>query len=93
MTTPIDVRVTDMSLRDGSNLAAHSFTTEQVRDMVAALDSAGVPVIEVAHGDGLGGSSLTYGRSLVDERELIAAAVQTAQHARIASLRSQEWAP
>jgi len=40
----------------------------------------------VAHGDGLGGSSLTYGRSLVDERELIAAAVQTAQHAKIASL-------
>jgi 4-hydroxy 2-oxovalerate aldolase len=86
MTTPSDVRVTDMSLRDGSNLAAHSFTTEQVRDMVAALDSAGVPVIEVAHGDGLGGSSLTYGRSLVDERELIATAVQTAQHAKIASL-------
>ncbi len=86
MTAPIEVRVTDTSLRDCSNLASHSLRTDQVRDMVAALDSAGVPVIEVTHGVGLGGSSLTYGRSLVDERELIATAVQTAHQAKIASL-------
>ena len=50
--------------------------------MVAALDAAGVPVLEVAHGDGLGGSSFTYGFSRTPERELIAAAVSTAQRAR-----------
>jgi 4-hydroxy 2-oxovalerate aldolase len=80
------VRVTDTSLRDGSHAVAHQFTVEHVRDVVAALDRAGVPVIEVAHGDGLGGSSLTYGRSLVEERRLIAAACQTAARARVASL-------
>lgn len=80
------VRLTDTSLRDGSHAVAHQFTIEQVRDMVAGLDAAGVPVIEVAHGDGLGGSSLTYGRSLVDERELIETAVQTSTSAKIASL-------
>ena len=80
------IRVTDTTLRDGSHAVAHRFTVEQVRDVVAGLDAAGVPVIEVAHGDGLGGSTLTYGRSRVDERELIAAACQTAQRATIAAL-------
>jgi 4-hydroxy 2-oxovalerate aldolase len=80
------VRITDTSLRDGSHAVGHRFTVNQVRELVAALDAAHVPVIEVAHGDGLGGSSLTYGRSLVDERELIEVACDTADEARIASL-------
>ncbi|MFN8149906.1 MAG: 4-hydroxy-2-oxovalerate aldolase [Solirubrobacterales bacterium] len=82
----LDVRVTDTSLRDGSHAVGHQFTKDNVRDVVEALDGARVPVIEVAHGDGLGGSSLTYGRSLVDERELIAVACETATSSRIASL-------
>jgi 4-hydroxy 2-oxovalerate aldolase len=45
-----------------------------------------MPVIEVTHGDGLGGSSYNYGESLVDERRLMAAAVDTARRARIAAL-------
>lgn len=80
------IRIVDTTLRDGSHGVAHQFTVEQVRDVVAGLDAAGVPVIEVAHGDGLGGSTLTYGRSLVDERELIAAACETTQRATIAAL-------
>lgn len=82
----LDVRVTDTSLRDGSHAVAHRFTTGQVRAMVTAMDTAGVPVIEVAHGDGLGGSSLTYGRSGTDERELIRVACETAKQATIAAL-------
>jgi 4-hydroxy 2-oxovalerate aldolase len=80
------IRVTDTTLRDGSHAVGHQFTVAQVRDVVAGLDGAGVPVIEVAHGDGLGGSSLTYGRSGTDERELLAAAVETAERATIAAM-------
>jgi 4-hydroxy 2-oxovalerate aldolase len=80
------VRVTDTCLRDGSHAVSHQLTTAQVRAIVAALDDAGVPVIEVAHGDGLGGSSFTYGFSKVPEEDLIAAAVATAQRSRIAAL-------
>jgi 4-hydroxy 2-oxovalerate aldolase len=82
----LDVRVTDTSLRDGSHAKRHQFTVADVTAVVSALDAAGVPVIEVTHGDGLGGSSYTYGFSLVNERELMAAAVRTADQARIAAL-------
>ena len=82
----LDVRVTDSSLRDGSHAIRHQFTVENVRTIVAALDGAGVPVIEVTHGDGLGGSSFNYGFSAVPDQDLIATAVATAKQAKIAFL-------
>ena len=82
----LEVRVTDTCLRDGSHAVRHQLSTGQVRDVVSALDRAGVPVLEVAHGDGLGGSSFTYGFSRTPERELIQTAVQVAERARIAAL-------
>lgn len=81
-----DVRLVDTTLRDGSHAMAHRFTTTQVHDTVTALDAAGVSLIEVAHGDGLGGSTFNYGFSHVAETELIATAVAAARHAKIAVL-------
>ncbi|MCY3580164.1 MAG: 4-hydroxy-2-oxovalerate aldolase [Acidimicrobiia bacterium] len=79
-------RLTDSTLRDGSHAIAHQFTTEQVRRVVAGLDAAGIPVIEVAHGDGLGGSSFNYGFSHTNETGLLQVAVETARYAKIAVL-------
>jgi len=81
-----DVRLTDTTLRDGSHAMAHQFTVDQVRDTVRALDEAGVEVIEVTHGDGLGGSSFNYGFSATNELELITTARAAAKRARIAVL-------
>ncbi|MGH3517273.1 MAG: 4-hydroxy-2-oxovalerate aldolase [Haloechinothrix sp.] len=81
-----EVRIVDTTLRDGSHAMAHQFTESNVRETVRALDAAGVSLIEVAHGDGLGGSTFNYGFSLVDERKLIAAAVDEAKRAKIAVL-------
>jgi 4-hydroxy 2-oxovalerate aldolase len=81
-----DVRITDSTLRDGSHAMRHRFTEAQVRGVVSALDSAGVEVIEVSHGDGLGGSSFSYGFSAVDEIALIRAAAEEAADAKIAVL-------
>ena len=81
-----DVRITDTSLRDGSHHKRHQFTADEVRAIVAALDEAGVPVIEVTHGDGLGGSSFNYGFSQTPEQELIKLAAETAKSAKIAFL-------
>jgi 4-hydroxy 2-oxovalerate aldolase len=82
----LDIRITDSSLRDGSHAKGHQFTEEMVRSVVAGLDGAGVPVIEVTHGDGLGGSSFNYGFSHTDERVLMKAAVDEARSAKIAAL-------
>jgi len=70
----VKVRLTDVTLRDGSHTVRHRFTVDDVVAVTTALADAGVPVVEISHGDGLGGSSLTYGFSLVDERELLEAA-------------------
>jgi 4-hydroxy 2-oxovalerate aldolase len=86
MSVDRDVRITDTSLRDGSHAKQHRFTEDQVRQVVRGLDAAGVPVIEVSHGDGLAGSSYNYGFSMTDERLLMRAAVESATQARIAAL-------
>jgi 4-hydroxy 2-oxovalerate aldolase len=85
VTTP-KIRITDSTLRDGSHAMAHRFTEEQVRGVVHALDNAGVEVIEVTHGDGLGGSSFNYGFSAEDDVKLVSAAVNEARTAKIAVL-------
>ncbi|WP_374723920.1 4-hydroxy-2-oxovalerate aldolase [Calidifontibacillus erzurumensis] len=81
-----NVCITEVALRDGSHAIRHQFTVEQVATIVKALDEANVPFIEVAHGDGLGGSTLQYGLSLTNEFELIEAAVANAKNAKIAVL-------
>src|SRR4051812_26031352 len=82
----LDLRLTDTSLRDGSHHKRHQFTAEEVRAIVEALDDSGVPVLEVTHGDGLGGSSFNYGFSRTPEQELIKIAAETTKQARIAFL-------
>jgi 4-hydroxy 2-oxovalerate aldolase len=81
-----DFRLIDSTLRDGSHAISHQYYAEDVIKIVAGLDRAGVQVIEIAHGDGLGGSSFNYGFSAVPEKELIAQACDTAQNAHIACL-------
>lgn len=81
-----NILITEVALRDGSHAIRHQFTVEQVVNVVKALDEANVPYIEVAHGDGLGGSTLQYGLSLTDEFELIEAAAATAKNSKIAVL-------
>lgn len=82
----LDLRLTDTCLRDGSHHKRHQFVEQEVRDIVTALDAAGMPVIEVTHGDGLGGSSFNYGFSATPEQDLIKLAAETAKTAKIAFL-------
>jgi 4-hydroxy 2-oxovalerate aldolase len=84
--TTTDYRLIDSTLRDGSHAISHQYYAEDVIKIVSGLDRAGVQVIEIAHGDGLGGSSFNYGFSAVPEKELIAKACETTQNAQIACL-------
>jgi 4-hydroxy 2-oxovalerate aldolase len=79
-------RLTDSTLRDGSHALRHRYTVDQVAAIAGALDRAGVPVIEVSHGDGLGGSSFQYGFGTTPECDLVSAAVGAVERARIAVL-------
>lgn len=81
-----ELRLTDTTLRDGSHAVQHQFSNTDVQKIVRALDDAGVPVIEVAHGDGLAGSSFAYGFSKTSEMQLISTAVSEARTAKVAAL-------
>ena len=81
-----DLYITEVALRDGSHAVSHQYTVEQVVQVATALDAANVPYIEVAHGDGLSGSSLQYGFSGTNEMELIEAAVASCKQAKVAVL-------
>ncbi|WP_087973257.1 4-hydroxy-2-oxovalerate aldolase [Oceanobacillus rekensis] len=86
MSNQIDIKLTEVALRDGSHAVSHQFTVDQVTSVAKALNEAKVPYIEVTHGDGLGGSSLQYGLSGTDELKLIEAAVSVADFSKIAVL-------
>jgi 4-hydroxy 2-oxovalerate aldolase len=80
------VTLVDSSLRDGMHSVRHRFTPEQVAAVAAGLDRAGVDAIEVSHGDGVGGSSIQYGRSAFPDEALIEAAARVVERACIAAL-------
>jgi 4-hydroxy 2-oxovalerate aldolase len=80
------VTLVDTTLRDGMSSVSHQFTTDNVAAIAAGLDRAGVPTIEVAHGIGLGASSIQYGQAAATDPEYIRAAVGAVEHADIAAL-------
>jgi len=80
------LKICDVSLRDGSHVIGHQFTAEQVASIAGGLESAGVHMVEISHGDGLGGSSLQYGLSRTDELELIRTGRAVLSHAKLTVL-------
>ena len=80
------VTVMEVALRDGSHAVRHQYTVEQVKAIVKGLNDARVPYIEVAHGDGIGGSSVQYGFSHTYDIDLIKAAKEVADFSKIAVL-------
>lgn len=65
------ILIIDPTLRDGNHAVKHQLSAQQVRDYAAAANAAGVPVVEVGHGNGLGASSLQVGQALLSDREML----------------------
>jgi 4-hydroxy-2-oxovalerate aldolase len=80
------IHILDSTLRDGSHALSHQLTAEQVSRVAKGLDDAGVEIIEVSHGDGLGGSTITYGFAKQSELELLKAASSVIKKGKLAVL-------
>lgn len=76
----------DMTLRDGMHPKRHQMTLEQMKSIACGLDAAGVPLIEVTHGDGLGGSSVNYGFPAHSDEEYLSTVIPLMQQARVSAL-------
>lgn len=77
------ILISDPTLRDGNHAVRHRLSLDQIAAYAAAAERAGVPIVEVGHGNGLGASSLQVGESLVDDEKMLETARKNLSHSKL----------
>jgi len=77
------ITITDSSLRDGNHAVKHSISLESVKTYCKAAEEAGIHIIEVGHGNGLGASSILIGKSKHTDEELLSTARENLKNTKL----------
>ncbi|WP_342146788.1 4-hydroxy-2-oxovalerate aldolase [Rickettsiella endosymbiont of Aleochara curtula] len=68
------ILISDPTLRDGNHALKHQLNRDQITNYCIAAESAGIPIVEVGHGNGLGASSLQLGMAKLTDKEMLSIA-------------------
>ena len=79
-----NILIHDVTLRDGNHAVAHQISASQIAAYATAANDAGIPIVEVGHGNGLGASSLQVGESAVDDLTMLKVAKQHLTRSKMA---------
>lgn len=77
------VIITDSSLRDGNHSVKHTISLDSIARYCQFADRAGVPIVEVGHGNGLAASSLLVGKSVNTDEEMLTVARKNLKNSKL----------
>ena len=85
------VIIHDPTLRDGQHAVRHQLGVGQLRGYAEAADAAGIPVVEVGHGNGLGASSIQVGRAAVSDDLMLSTVREALRHSKMGVFMLPGW--
>ena len=81
-----NIKIVDVTLRDGMHAIRHQYSKEKIKEIAIALDQAGVDAIEISHGDGLAGGSFNYGFGAHTDWDWLEGINDVLTHAKLTTL-------
>ncbi len=86
-----EIHIYDPTLRDGNHAVQHQLNAAQIKSYCVAAEAAGIPTVEVGHGNGLGASSLQMGRSLLPDQRMIEVARAHLKNSKLGVFTIAGW--
>ncbi len=77
------ILISDPTLRDGNHAVGHQLSAAQIASYCRLVDEAGVPIVEVGHGNGLGASSLQVGLAAIDDKTILTTARENLKSSKL----------